>query len=48
MPPLSLTDEEMSLLRELSAPIPLRQRQEFLLAIAAELERPLGLTSDRG
>jgi hypothetical protein len=25
MPPLSLTDEEMALLRELSAPIPLRQ-----------------------
>jgi hypothetical protein len=38
MPPLSLTDEEMTLVRELSAPIPLRQRQEFLLAIAAELE----------
>jgi hypothetical protein len=38
MPPLSLTDEEMSLLRELAAPIPLRQRQEFLLAIADALE----------
>jgi hypothetical protein len=38
MPPLSLSDEEMSLLRQLSAPIPLRQRQDFLLAIAAELE----------
>jgi hypothetical protein len=38
MPPLSLTDEEMALLRELSAPIPLRQRREFLLAIADALE----------
>jgi hypothetical protein len=36
--PLSLTDEEMSLLRELSAPIPYLRRQEFLLAIATELE----------
>jgi hypothetical protein len=38
MPPLSLNDEEMALLRELSAPIPLRQRQEFLLAIARRAE----------
>jgi hypothetical protein len=38
MPPLSLTDEELALLRELSEPIPLRQRREFLLAIADALE----------
>jgi hypothetical protein len=38
LPPLSLTDEEMAMLRELAAPIPLRQRRDFLLAIAAELE----------
>jgi hypothetical protein len=38
MPPLSLTDEEMALLRELSEPIPLRQRRDFLLEIAAALE----------
>jgi hypothetical protein len=47
MPPLSLTDEEMALLRELSA-IPLRQRQEFLLAIAAELESEQGAGADIG
>jgi hypothetical protein len=38
MPPLSLTDEERSVLRERSAPIPLRQRRDFLLEIAAALE----------
>jgi hypothetical protein len=38
MPPLSLNDEEMALLRELAEPIPLRQRREFLLAIADALE----------
>jgi hypothetical protein len=38
MPPLHFTDEEKDLLLTLAAPIPLRQRQEFLLAIAAELE----------
>jgi hypothetical protein len=48
MPPLSLTDEEMSLLRELAAPIPLRQRQEFLLAIAAELETEQTAGTDIG
>jgi hypothetical protein len=48
MPPLSLTDEEMALLRELSAPIPLRQRQEFLLAIVAELESEQGAGADIG
>ena len=37
-PPLSLTDEEMSLLRELSAPIDHHLRPEFLAAVAAELE----------
>jgi hypothetical protein len=48
MPPLSPTDEEMSLLRELSAPIPLRQRQEFLLAIAAELDTEQTAGADIG
>jgi hypothetical protein len=48
MPPLSLTDEEMSLLRELAAPIPLRQRQKFLLAIAAELESEQTAGADIG
>jgi len=48
MPPLSLTDEEMALLRELAAPIPLRQRQEFLLAIAAELETEQTAGADIG
>jgi hypothetical protein len=38
MPPLQFTDEEKDLLLTLAAPIPPRQRQEFLLAIAAELE----------
>jgi hypothetical protein len=38
MPPLALTDEEMALLRELSEPIPLRQRRDFLLAIVDALE----------
>ena len=38
MPPLHFSDEDMALLRELSAPIDQRRRQEFLLAIAAELE----------
>jgi hypothetical protein len=38
MPPLHFSDEEKDLLLQLAAPIPLRQRQEFLLAIAAELE----------
>jgi hypothetical protein len=38
MPPLSLSDEEMSLLRELSAPIDRRRRPEFLIAVALELE----------
>ena len=48
MPPLSLTDEEMALLRELSAPIPLRQRRDFLLAIAAELESEQTAGADIG
>jgi hypothetical protein len=48
MPPLSLTDEEMSLLRELAVPIPLRQRQDFLLAIAAELESEQTAGADIG
>jgi hypothetical protein len=48
MPPLSLTDEEMSLLRELAAPIPPRQRQEFLLAIAAALETEQTAGADIG
>jgi hypothetical protein len=48
MPPVSLTGEEMSLLRELSAPIPLRQRQDFLLAIADALETERTAGADIG
>jgi hypothetical protein len=48
MPPLSLTDEEMSLLRELSEPIPLRQRRDFLVALAAELEAEQTAGADIG
>ena len=38
MPPLALTDEEMTVLRHLAEPIDQRQRTEFLAAVAAELE----------
>jgi hypothetical protein len=48
MPPLHFSDEEMALLRELAAPIPLRQRREFLLAIAAELETEQTAGADIG
>jgi hypothetical protein len=37
MPPLSLSDEELSLLRSLAEPIAYGQRREFLQAVAAEL-----------
>jgi hypothetical protein len=37
VPMLSLTDEEMSMLRELSEPIAFGRRREFLQAVAAEL-----------
>ena len=36
--PLSLTTEEMDLLLTLAAPIEQRQRDQFLLEVAAELE----------
>jgi hypothetical protein len=38
MPPLQFTDEEKDLLLELAAPIDQRQRQQFLLEVAAEIE----------
>jgi hypothetical protein len=38
MPPLQFTDEEMTLLLELSRPIAPAQRSAFLDAVAAELE----------
>jgi hypothetical protein len=37
MPPLSLSDEELSLLRSLAEPVAYGQRREFLQAVAAEL-----------
>jgi hypothetical protein len=40
MPPLSLTDEEMSLLRELAAPIPLRQRHQISGMITVRFKGP--------
>ena len=39
MPPLSLSDEELSLLRSLAEPVAYGRRREFLLSVAAALER---------
>jgi hypothetical protein len=38
MPPLSLSDEELSLLRSLAEAVAYGQRREFLQAVAAALE----------
>ena len=38
MPPLSLSDEELSLLRSLAEPVAYGRRREFLQAVAAALE----------
>ena len=38
MPPLQLSDDEMSVLMRLAEPIDHRLRPEFLQAVAAELE----------
>jgi hypothetical protein len=38
MPPLSLSDEELSLLRSLAEPVAYGQRRAFLQAVAAALE----------
>ena len=48
MPPLHFTEEEKDLLLQLAAPIPLRQRRDFLLAIAAELETEQTAGADIG
>jgi hypothetical protein len=37
MPPLSLSDEELSLLRSLAEPVACGQRREFLQAVATAL-----------
>ena len=37
MPPLSLSDEELSLLRTLAEPVAYGRRREFLQEVAAEL-----------
>ena len=39
MPPLSLSDEGLSLLRSLAEPVAYGRRREFLLSVAAALER---------
>jgi hypothetical protein len=38
MPPLQLTDDEMSVLRRLAEPIDRQRRPQFLQEVAAELE----------
>ena len=38
MPPLQLTDEEMSVLRRLAEPLDQQRRRQFLQEVAAELE----------
>jgi hypothetical protein len=38
MPPLHLSDEEMTLLLELSRPIDQRHREQFLVEVAQEIE----------
>jgi hypothetical protein len=38
MPPLSLSDQELSLLRSLAQPVAYGRRREFLQALAAALE----------
>ena len=38
MPPLQLTDDEMSMLRRLAEPLDQQRRTQFLQEVAAELE----------
>jgi hypothetical protein len=38
MPPLQLSDEEITVLRQLAEPLDQKQRGAFLVAVAAELE----------
>jgi hypothetical protein len=48
MPPLHFSDEQIHQILELAAPIPHRQRQDFLLALAAELETEQTAGADIG